>query len=210
MPSPSLPPKTSCPHSAVCILVQLQGAIRPGAPVPGPGSHREGCQPPWHRVVHQGRYRGWRPCVIHRPLTLSSSSVLFFFFPHSLSPSASHFLLPLKPHPNTNQRHELVPGSRGVCMPSPSPRLISLHCHDLYQDIHVVGFRHCWTLFYACSCGVIDMYMSNVMVLLCGMCYILRVYVHIHNYIWLWIAFSIFAYDTLLLLVKGGERIPEH
>jgi hypothetical protein len=61
----------------------------------------------------------------------------------------------------------------------------------------VLGFRHCWSLFYACSCGVIYMCVSNVMVLLCGMSYILRVYVHIHNYIWLGIAFSIFAYDTL-------------
>jgi H+/Cl- antiporter ClcA len=75
--------------------------------------------------------------------------------------------------------------------------LISLHCHDLYQDIHVLGFWHCWSLFYACSCGVIHMCMSNVMVLLCDTSHILRVYVHIRNYIWLGIAFSIFAYDTL-------------
>jgi hypothetical protein len=39
--------------------------------------------------------------------------------------------------------------------------------------------------------------MCNVVVLLCGTSYILRVYVHIRNYIWLGIAFSIFAYDTL-------------
>jgi hypothetical protein len=67
----------------------------------------------------------------------------------------------------------------------------------LYQDTHVLGFRHCWSLFYAFSCGVIYMCMSNVMVLICGTSYILRVYVHIRNYIWLGIAFSIFAYDTL-------------
>jgi hypothetical protein len=37
----------------------------------------------------------------------------------------------------------------------------------------------------------------DIMVLLCGMSYIVRVYVRIRNYIWLGIAFSIFAYDTL-------------
>jgi hypothetical protein len=41
------------------------------------------------------------------------------------------------------------------------------------------------------------MCMSNVMVLLCGISYILSVYVHIRNYIWLGTTFSIFAYDTL-------------
>jgi hypothetical protein len=74
-------------------------------------------------------------------------------------------------------------------MPSPSPRLISLHCHDLDEDIDVLGFRHCWSLFYACSCGVMHMCMSNGMVLLCGTSYIVRVYVRIHNYIWLEITF---------------------
>jgi hypothetical protein len=61
----------------------------------------------------------------------------------------------------------------------------------------MLGFRHCWSLFYAYSCGVIYMRMSNAMVLLCGTCYTLRVYIHIRNYICLGIAFSIFAYDML-------------
>jgi hypothetical protein len=69
------------------------------------------------------------------------------------------------------------------------PRLISLQCHDSGEDIHVLGLRHCWSLFYACFCGVMHMCMSNVMMLLCGMSYIVKVYVHIHNYIWLGIAF---------------------
>jgi hypothetical protein len=70
-------------------------------------------------------------------------------------------------------------------MPSPAPRLISLHCHCLDEDIHVLGFRHCWSVYYACSCGVIHMCMSNVMVLLCATVHIVKVYVCIHNYIWL-------------------------
>jgi hypothetical protein len=44
-------------------------------------------------------------------------------------------------------------------------------------------------LFYACFCGVMHMCMSNVMVLLCGTSYIVRVYVRIRNYIWLGITF---------------------
>jgi hypothetical protein len=68
-------------------------------------------------------------------------------------------------------------------------QLISLHYHYLGEDIHVLGFRQCWSLFYACFCGVMHMCMSNVMVLLCGMSYIVRIYVRIHNYIWLGITF---------------------
>jgi hypothetical protein len=70
-----------------------------------------------------------------------------------------------------------------------SPRLISLHCHDFGEDIDVLGFRHSWSLFYACSCGVMHMCMTNVVVLLCGMIYVVRVYIRIHNYIWLGITF---------------------
>jgi hypothetical protein len=77
-------------------------------------------------------------------------------------------------------------------MPPPHPQLISLHCCDLDEDIDVLGFRHYWSLLYAYSCGVMHMCMSNVMVLLCGMSYIVRVYVHIHNYIWLGITFLFF------------------
>jgi hypothetical protein len=69
------------------------------------------------------------------------------------------------------------------------PWLISLQCHDLGEDIDVLGFRHCWSLSYAYFCGVMHMCMSNAMVLLCGTSYIVRVYVHICNYIWLGIAF---------------------
>jgi hypothetical protein len=39
------------------------------------------------------------------------------------------------------------------------------------------------------TCGVMHMCMSNVMVLLFGMSYIVRVYVRIHNYLWLGITF---------------------
>jgi hypothetical protein len=134
--------------------------------------------------------------------------MFFLLPPFSLPPLPPISFYLTSPIPNTNQHHVLVPGSHGVCMPSPL-RLISLHCRDLYQDIHVPGFMHCWSLFYTCSCGVLYMCMSNVMMLLYVMSYILRVYVHIRNYIWLGIAFSIFAYDTLWLLVKGGERIFE-
>jgi hypothetical protein len=69
------------------------------------------------------------------------------------------------------------------------PQLISLHCRDLGEDIHVLGFRHCWSLLYACFCDVMHMCMSNIMVLLCDTSYIVRVYVRIHNYIWLGITF---------------------
>jgi hypothetical protein len=63
------------------------------------------------------------------------------------------------------------------------PRLILVHCRDLGEDIHVLGFRHCWSLFYACVCGVMHMCMRNAMVLLCDMSYIVRVYVRIRHYI---------------------------
>jgi hypothetical protein len=86
-----------------------------------------------------------------------------------------------------NRLHELVPGSRGVSMPS--PLLISLHCHCLDADIHVLGFRHSWSLYYACYCGVIHMCISNVIVLLGDMICIVRIYVCIRNYIWLGIRF---------------------
>jgi hypothetical protein len=48
-----------------------------------------------------------------------------------------------------------------VCMPPPPPKLSSLHCRDLDADIDVIRIRHCWSLFYACSCGVMYMCMSN-------------------------------------------------
>jgi hypothetical protein len=74
----------------------------------------------------------------------------------------------------------------------PPPQLILLHCRDLDEDIDVPGFTHCWSLFYACSCGVMHMCMSNVMVLLCATSYIFRVYVRIRNYIRLGITFLFF------------------
>jgi hypothetical protein len=46
-------------------------------------------------------------------------------------------------------------------------------------------------------CDVMHMCMSNIMVLLCGTSYIIRVYVRIHHYIWLGITFLFFAYDML-------------
>jgi hypothetical protein len=42
---------------------------------------------------------------------------------------------------------------------------------------------------------VIHMCMSNAMVLLCAMVCIVRIYVCIHNYIWLGISFLLFVYD---------------
>jgi hypothetical protein len=71
----------------------------------------------------------------------------------------------------------------------PFPWLISLHCHYLDEDIHVLGFRHSWSLYYACSCGVIHMCMSNVIVSLVAMVRIVRVYVCVRSYIWLGITF---------------------
>jgi hypothetical protein len=53
----------------------------------------------------------------------------------------------------------------------------------------VLGFKHCLCLFYACFCGVMHMCVSNVMVLLYGTSYIVRVYVRIRNYIRLGITF---------------------
>jgi hypothetical protein len=53
------------------------------------------------------------------------------------------------------------------------------------------------------------------MVLLCGTSYILRVYVHIRNYIWFGIAFPIFVYDTLVGVDlqwtwSKGPSLPPH
>jgi hypothetical protein len=88
-----------------------------------------------------------------------------------------------------------------------TPWLISLHCRDLDEDIDVLGFRHCWSLFYACSCGVMHMCMSNVMVLLCGMSYIVMVYVRIRNYIWSGITF-LFLLMTCFDMSREGKEYP--
>jgi hypothetical protein len=55
----------------------------------------------------------------------------------------------------------------------------------------VLGFRHSWSLYYACSCGMIHMCMSNVIVLLCATVGIVRVYVYVRSYIWLGITVCI-------------------
>jgi hypothetical protein len=99
-----------------------------------------------------------------------------------------------------------------------SPRLISLHCHYLDEDIHVLGFNHCWSLYYAYKCGAIHMCVTNIMVLLCAMVHIVRVYICIRDFIWLGFRFS-FVLMTLccntftlisIQIFKGGERVPEH
>jgi hypothetical protein len=100
----------------------------------------------------------------------------------------------------------LVPGSHGVSMP-PHPRLISLHCHCLDEDIHVLGFRHSWSLYYACSCGVIHMCMSNVIVLLCATVWIVRVYVCIRSYIWLEITFLFLLMTCFDMWREGKEYL---
>jgi hypothetical protein len=99
------------------------------------------------------------PCSTHRvstrlaPLSFDITSnpflppfflISYFFLPlFSLPTLATIFLHPTSPIPNTNRLHELALRSRGVCMSSPSPQLISLHCHGLDEDIYVLGFRHC-------------------------------------------------------------------